>query len=139
MEQTIADLEEEKAQLETAYETAQDNVIYLTSQIEELNGTIAAKEAEYAELLSEYNAIKASLTGDNAELLALISSLRKENSALKEQIEDLKQPSPAPGSGEPAGSGCFGSIGGSAAAVCLVLAAALIIRRKKHGKSDKEA
>ena len=139
LEQTVADLEEEKAQLETVYETAQDNVIYLTSQIEELNGKIAAKEAEYAELLEEYNAIKASLTGDNAELLALINSLRQENSALKEQIEDLKQPAPTPEGGESPESGCFGSIDGSAAAVFLALAAALLIRRKRHGKSDKAA
>lgn len=139
LEQTVADLEEEKAQLESAYETEKDNVIYLTAQIEELNGTIAAKETEYAELLEEYNAIKASLTGDNAELLALINSLRQENSALKDQIEDLRQPAPTPEGGESPESGCFGSIDGSAAAVLSALAAALLIRRKRHGKNDKTA
>ena len=77
----------------------------------------------------------------------IVSCVQKELDALKALREtgDFSgvlrpvEKTAAPGSGEPAGSGCFGSIGGSAAAVCLVLAAALIIRRKKHGKSDKEA
>ena len=143
----IAENEAEYEQLLAEYNAAQDSLNAaieeknrLAAQVEELNGKIADKEAEYAELLTEYNAIKESLTGDNSELLALINSLRQENSSLKDQIEELeKQAAANPGSEEPAGSGCFGSIGGSAAAVCLVLAAALMIRRKKHGKSDKEA
>lgn len=143
----IAENEAEYEQLLAEYNAAQDSLTAaieeknrLAAQVEELNGKIADKEAEYAELLEEYNAIKESLTGDNSELLALINSLRQENSTLKDRIEELENQAAAdPGSEEPAGSGCFGNIGGSAAAVCLVLAAALMIRRKKHGKSDKEA